>query len=77
LRFANLPLWEFVMKFLSKKEVRALVLYCPAHIARLEAVAKFPKRVQLGPGRVGWVEQEVLDWMRARIAERDKHTAPK
>lgn len=60
------------MKFLSKKAVTALVLYSPAHIARLEADGKFPTRVRLGPSRVGWVEQEILDWMQQRIAIRDK-----
>jgi len=64
------------MKFLSKKQVTALVLYSPAHIARLEAAKKFPARVVLGPSRVGWLEQEVMDWMQSRIAERDKRTAP-
>jgi prophage regulatory protein len=59
------------MKFLSKKEVRAKVLYSFAHIARLEASGLFPKRVQLGPGRVGWVEEEIDNWMRGRIARRD------
>jgi prophage regulatory protein len=61
------------MKFLSKKQVREKVLYCPAHIARLEGAGKFPKRVSLGPGRVGWVDGEIEEWCRARIAERDKH----
>lgn len=60
------------MKFLSKKQVREKVLYSFAHIARLEAAKLFPKRVQLGPGRVGWVEEEIEEWIRARIAERDK-----
>lgn len=59
------------MRLLSKRQVREMVLYSPAHIARLEAAGKFPKRVRLGQGRVGWVEQEVLDWIKARIAERD------
>lgn len=59
------------MRLLSKKEVRAKVLYSPAHIARLEAAGKFPKRVQIGPGRVGWVEQEVEDWLLALVARRD------
>jgi prophage regulatory protein len=56
---------------LSKKQVRAMVLYCPAHIARLEKAGTFPKRVRLGQGRVGWVKEEVEAWVRARIAERD------
>lgn len=59
------------MRMLSKKQVRELVLYSPAHIARLEADGKFPKRVQLGISRVGWVEQEVLDWLTERIKKRD------
>lgn len=59
------------MKLLSKKQVRETVLYSPAHIARLEAEGRFPKRVKLGSGRVGWVDEEVQDWLLARIAERD------
>lgn len=59
------------MRLLSKKQVREMVLYSPQHVARLEAAGKFPKRVQLGPGRVGWVDTEVQDWLAARIAERD------
>ncbi len=62
------------MRLLSKTEVRSKVLYCPAHIARLEAAGLFPKRVRLGAARVGWVEQEVEDWIKQRIAERDAHT---
>ena len=58
------------MRMLSKKQVRELVLYSPAHIARLEAAGKFPKRVQLGPSRVGWVDEEVLDWLNERIKKR-------
>jgi len=62
------------MKLLSKKQVREKVLYSPQHIARLEAAGQFPKRVRLGQGRVGWVEDEVEDWLKARVAERDAHT---
>jgi prophage regulatory protein len=67
------PIREFMaMKLLSKTQVREMVLYSPAHIARLEANGKFPKRVQIGSGRVGWVDREVEDWIHARIAERDR-----
>jgi prophage regulatory protein len=64
------------MRLLSKRQVRELVLYSPQHIARLEAAGAFPKRVKLGQCRVGWVEQEVLDWVNVRIAERDRPTDP-
>ena len=59
-------------KLISKKVVRERVLYSYAHIARLEKAGMFPKRVQLGPCRVGWVESEIEDWIKSRIAERDK-----
>lgn len=58
------------MRFLSKKQVKQMVLYSFAHIARMERDGKFPKRVPLGPGRVGYVEQEVLDWMQKRVESR-------
>ncbi len=54
------------MKMLSKKQVREMVLYSPAHIARLEKAGKFPKRVQLGPNRVGWFEHEIIEWLKSR-----------
>ncbi|MEP3054538.1 AlpA family phage regulatory protein [Ascidiaceihabitans sp.] len=58
------------MRILSKPELKELVLYSPQHVARLEKAGKFPKRVQLGPNRVGWVESEVLklDLSRFRAA---------
>ena len=61
---------ELVMRILSKPQVKELVLYSPQHIARLEKVGKFPKRIQLGPNRVGWVEAEVLDWLQSRLDNR-------
>lgn len=61
---------EIVMRILSKRQVKELVLYSPQHIARLEKAGQFPQRVQLGVNRVGWVEAEVLDWLETRLARR-------
>ncbi len=63
------------MKLLSKRQVRELVLYSFAHIERLEKAGKFPKRVTLGPNRVGWIEQEILDWIKNLVEERDRYVA--
>ncbi len=63
-------LGEIVMRILSKKQLKELVLYSPQHIARMEKTGKFPKRIQLGPNRVGWVEDEVLDWLQPRLEHR-------
>ena len=55
------------MRILSKKQLKELVLYSPQHVARLEKAGQFPKRVQLGPNRVGWIEEEILEWLQRRI----------
>lgn len=62
------------MRILSKRQLRDLVLYSPQHIARLEKAGQFPKRVQLGPSRVGWVEAEVLDWLSVKLSGREEPT---
>jgi prophage regulatory protein len=59
------------MRILSKRQVKELVLYSPQHVARLEAAGQFPKRVRLGANRVGWVEDEILGWLRERIDRRE------
>ncbi len=63
---------EIVMRIVSKRELRELVLYSPQHVARLEKAGSFPKRVQLGPNRVGWVESEVRDWLQQRLDRREE-----
>ncbi len=57
-------------KLLSKRQLKEIVLYSPQHIARLEKAGQFPKRVQLGPNRVGWVEEEVMEWLDDKISQR-------
>ncbi len=40
-------------------------------IYELISRGEFPKQVPLGPRSVGWLESEILEWQRARIAQRD------
>ena len=58
------------MRLLSKKQVKETVLYSFAHIDRLEKAGQFPKRVRLGQNRVGWVDNEVYDWLQERLDKR-------
>lgn len=62
-----------MLRILSKRQLKELVLCSPQHIAGLEKAGTFPKRVQIGPNRVGWIEAEVLDWLRERV---DRCEAP-
>jgi prophage regulatory protein len=58
-------------RFLSFAAVRDRVGKSRSQIWRDERDGKFPKRVQLGPGRVAWVESEVEAWAQARLAARE------
>ena len=59
------------MKLLLNRQLKELVLYSPQHVARLEKAGAFPRRENLGPNRVGWVEDEVLDWLNERLKRRE------
>jgi len=73
----NAPSQEITVmndRLVGKKELRTIVLYSDAHIARLEAAGQFPKRLRLGNGprcRVGWVLSEVQAWWQSKLASRD------
>ena len=56
---------------LDKIQLLTMVPYSLAHIGRLEAQGLFPKRVHLGPSRVGWLYREVVAWVEERAAERE------
>lgn len=46
-------MFQYEKRLVSKKELKSVcgIPYTPQHIGRLEAAGKFPKRVNLGPGR--------------------------
>ena len=57
-------------RIIDRKERRGIVPYSDMHIWRMEKAGKFPRRVRLGPNRVGWSLLECLDWIAAKKAER-------
>ena len=59
------------MKILRKPEVVARVGYSGMHIWRLEKAGSFPRRIKLGPNSCGWIEEEIDNWIRAKVVERD------
>lgn len=63
------------MKLLKTKEVEALTSLTRQRLWELRRAGKFPKPVRLTPRRVGYVEDEVLAWLAARVAERDGRAA--
>lgn len=54
------------MRLLTTAEVVRMTSLSRYTIWRREAAGLFPRRRQLGGGRVGWVEDEVVQWIRGR-----------
>lgn len=59
------------MRIIDWKTLRTMTPYSRQHILRLETDGKFPKRVQLGPCRVGWVYDEIVEHNQKLIDQRD------
>ncbi|MBE9549790.1 MAG: AlpA family phage regulatory protein [Proteobacteria bacterium] len=53
-------------KFLSKSIVKEMTGISTVTLWRMESRGEFPKRRQLSPNRVAYLESEVLAWMESR-----------
>lgn len=58
-------------RIILASERRQLVPFSDMHIWRMEKAGAFPKRIKLGPHRVGWSLHEVLEWIEDRKNERE------
>ena len=54
------------MRILRKNEIKDKVGLSSVTLWRLERAGKFPSRVQLGPRCVGWLENDVDEWLKSR-----------
>lgn len=59
------------MRFIKLKEVINITGLSRSTVYKFITDNKFPKSVSLGDRAVAWVEDEVTDWMEARLAERE------
>ena len=57
-------------KIITAPERRELVPFPDMHIWRMEKAGAFPKRIKLGPNRIGWSFNEINDWIASRKSER-------
>ncbi|MDH0293172.1 AlpA family transcriptional regulator [Pseudomonas sp. GD04087] len=59
------------MRIMRLQEVMATTGLARSTIYKFISEGTFPKTVPLGGRSVGWVEEEVQDWVLERIEERD------
>jgi prophage regulatory protein len=62
-----------LQKFYRLPDVVKFTGWSRPQIYRKMAEGKFPKSVRVGEMSVAWLEEELLAWQEARIAERDAH----
>jgi prophage regulatory protein len=66
-----------VLNILRRNAVQKATGLSRSSIYERMAQGDFPKPIPLGPRAVGWVESEVMEWVRERIVRRDKGAARK
>lgn len=62
-------------RFMRLPEVMEITGLKHTRIRELEKKGKFPKRVVIGDRANGWVESEILGWMKDRMARRESAAA--
>jgi prophage regulatory protein len=62
------------MRIIRLPEVEHKVGYRHTTIYALMAEGRFPRSIPLGSKARGWIESEVDDWIRERVAARDGAT---
>ena len=63
------------LRMLRLPEVLRKTALSRSQVYRLIGMHQFPQQIQLGERASGWIEEEIDDWLRARI-ERSRHVAP-
>jgi prophage regulatory protein len=58
------------IRILRRSQVENLTGLCRSAIYQQIAAGQFPRSIPLGARSVGWVEAEVVEWLRSRIAAR-------
>lgn len=57
---------------LRKNAVLEKISISPATLWRLCKSGQFPKPIKIGENSVGWIEEEVSEWLEEKKAERDR-----
>lgn len=62
---------EIMHKILRRDQVEQVTGLPRSSIYERMAAGTFPRPIPLGGRSVGWLEAEIIEWQKARIAERD------
>lgn len=54
------------MRVITRKDIKPKTGYTYHYCVILEKRGEFPRRIKLGPKRVGWLEHEIDEWLQKR-----------
>lgn len=69
------PLASHRLEVLRLPDVCRITGLCRSSIYQLEAEQRFPRRIKVGVRSVGWIDQEVQEWLAVRAKARTQ-TSP-
>ncbi len=55
--------------FIRLTKILEITGVSPSTLWRWEKSGHFPKRIQIGPNSVAWLESDVVSWMEDRVKE--------
>ena len=66
-----------VQTFLRRQAVERVTGLKRSSLYELMAADEFPKPIKLSEKSVAWIEAEIIDWQKRRIAQRDQAQSKK
>jgi prophage regulatory protein len=64
-----------VRRLVGATELRHRVVYTPPGISKLEKAGLFPRRLRIGPKKICWYLDEVVQWMQEKVDARSENDA--
>lgn len=64
-----------IQRIIRKPELFSRIGLSDATIWRMERLDKFPKRISLGGNSVGWLDDEIAEWLARKSADRKERPA--
>ena len=58
------------IRVIRRVQVQSLTGLGRSSLYQAIANGRFPRSIPLGPRSVGWIESEITDWIRSRVAAR-------
>ncbi|MEM7621429.1 MAG: AlpA family transcriptional regulator [Pseudomonadota bacterium] len=60
-------------RILRLPEVKAMTGLSRSTIYAYKKAGLFPATIKLGPRSIGWIEQDIIDWIESKMSSKNMH----